>query len=509
MSRITPILLSAALLLPLASGDAPDALTAQEARAHGAHVSADVAVLKLLADANGRPPPQFELESPVLRVEADQAERVVETVQRTYVNPTMEPSEHRNARVVGLSNGGEARWALDALSDSNPPMVTFSTSCVGLQPADRPSETTPAIVRRDDRPDRVADLAQTLLPASCNEPFTVTVAGAFRLSLWDWTARLDTADGTQTLETGIRPRSDGTGNEATETYLFVADGTLTLTLQDAPSAFYVHAPHVTADRISLRSAAGTLEGNPLRPGGQDVTLYNAEARLLGQGVGQPLHVTLPPGSTDLNPATTAPSSPIPAPAWTWPVLALAAILAALLVRQRPLIHDAHNTRRGRDTGSILPQTRRERRGRGYWVLAKLAHHAKRHRIALHYARRAHTLFPILPETRLMLATALSHRRRDAEALNHYLAAAGTLDNHRKKAQANLGAAISNAHLGQLGAALDRFALVAQLAPDLARKRLGHPTLLRLNDQPRFAAIRRSLEDQATPASRPPSEPDVA
>ncbi len=503
------------VFLPAASATSiTGQMTVESAELHEVAGTADLALLKFLS-GNGTLPASFHVQAESLRLELDQtAYSAVVDSERVDYDYTTTPSNHAQAVIASDPAGPKARWALESAPGREPPRVAVYSACVGVDPAPYGVAISATVVNRGERPDRSTSVADALRLRPCAET-TLTITGDFLLSIWDWDFRLNADDGGRVIETGVHPRSDGLGDQATEAYLYARNATLTTSIASDPAAFFAKDATLDAAAARLSNARGGLD-----LGGQGLTLAGDELDLQGDlrldldgtDAQTPYRVSID-GTTaharsDGQPLTIqAPAAPVGTPLALFWLLGVAIVAAGFAVRVRPLVHDGRNARHGLDIGSILPQSRRERRGRGYWVLAQRAFAAKRPRRALHYAKRAYALFPMLPETHLMLAKALVSRGRDTEALPHFLAASGILTDPDKRAEANFGAAVTNLHLGFPDAAMDRMFNVLDLAPDWAAEHLDLSLFESLQGNPRYPELRVRFKALASPWES--FEPDAA
>lgn len=453
-------------------------------------------------DVNGTPlaEPGFRLESPQAIVTTYRAPVWAADVD---VGANEEPVHDGSVVLEGVEARPLKHLWITPLGRHQEPVARIDhQTCTTIQPPQAESDVRDPMVDRS-RPDIVVRTQDTVQVASCMEAVLV-IEGDLSMVLWEWDVDLNG----ERVRSGVDDSAPGTGistgtgaGSADELVVEAHNATLSVPLTPETYALYLSDVRLDAQKLYLTGVQGTLPGvlDPVE--GQDVELVgNYAVSVEPQGAQQPFVASMA-GQTVIATAdgrllsTATPEAPASQNAAILWIAAGVAVLGVVVAAWgvRPLHHERVNRRVGGDQGSIRAETRRERRGVGYWVLARLAHHAGRRRLALLYARRAYALFSLLPEIRLMLATALSYRRRDDEALHYYLAALASLTAPRKLAQAALGVAVSNVRLGNEDAALDYCWEAAQFAPDYAANRLGRPVFLVLRSHPRFQELRRAVE----------------
>lgn len=407
------------------------------------------------------------------------------------------------ATIQGREGRPSLHLWITPLDRQNAPLATISHfSCTNIHPPLSSSDSRLPSVNRS-RPNVMAHTNDAANLESCVDA-ELRITGNVSMVLWEWDVDLNG----ERVRSGVDDSAPGTGvstgtgaGSADELVVEARNATLTIPLTPETYRLYLSDVRLEAQNLHLTDVRGTLPGvlDPVE--GQDVELVGSYAvSVESQGAQQPF-VAFMAGQTAIatadghflsTVAPGAPGSPNKAALWAAAIVVVLGVVAVAW-GVRPLHHERVNRRVGGDQGSIRAETHRERRGVGYWVLARLAHHARHRRLALFYARRAYALFSLLPEIRLMLATALSYRRRDDEALHHYLAALASLPVPRKLAQAALGAAASNVRLGNDEAALNYIWEAVQHAPDYVANHLGRPAFLVLGNHPRFKEIQRAAK----------------
>ncbi len=264
------------VFLPTASATSiTGQMTVDSAELHDIEGAAQLVSLKFLAD-NGTLPTGFHVQAESLRLELDQtAYSAVVDSERVDYDYTTTPSNHAQAVIAPMPSGPEVRWGLEAAPGREPPRVAISSACVGVDSATFDTVASTTVVNRAERPDRSTSVADALRLRPCAET-TLVITGDFLLSLWDWDFHLNADDGGHVIETGVHPRSDGLGDQATEAYLYARNATLTTTIDSDPAAFFVNDATLDAAAARLFNARGALD-----LGGQGLTLAGDELDLRG------------------------------------------------------------------------------------------------------------------------------------------------------------------------------------------------------------------------------------
>ncbi len=474
--RTTPPLLALLLLMaPLANAsEIAGKITVESAVVHDAQGSMGLVSLKFLAN-NGTTPSGFRLDAESLRIELDQTEYSVTLGQeRVDYSAATTQSQHSKTRLQGGSQGMDTRWVLESVEGSSPPLLAASTSCVRLDSSPRSLETSHPVVNRAERPDRRTPVADAIRLRPCGET-SITVTGDFVLSLWDWDAQLQSDSGTHLIDTGVHPRSDGVGEQATEAYLFAKNAVLSLSIDSDPAAFFVQNASLDAATTRLSGARGDLRlDESTLPLTGDVVEIDGQVQIQfqGQGTNTPLQADLegsatvaPLGATPLtiNAPTTPGTSPV-----AWIVLSLALLAAPLVAR-----HTAWPIMVGRlqyfTSGYALdvgPRTIRERIGAGWSLLAERALDKDQWSKARRYAHRANRLFPVLPNAPFILAGVANRLGEYDRAIRFFQETLRLARTRQRRAYALCGAASAQLSLGEQNRAT-AYRLLAQARQESA------------------------------------------
>lgn len=402
--RLAPFLV-VLLVLPLASAGGGGTLQAHSVALLQAEGSeAELAVL--LRTAGLDTPAAFELRASSLRVETDQRALWTDAAG-TPVSSSR--TDHGGARLVGQAARPDGRLFVvphgDVLTLEAP-----EASCGRAEPA--PQERFVYVPRLAGRTGLSVPLAGAVAWAPCTDA-AVTLHGDLLLVLWDWDARLTSDQGTSALRSG---RGDATGGDAGAREQFLFARNATLALPAGRQTAYVENLTATADSVRLGGAEGRLDGSTVDG---DLRLSGrVEVLVQGRGAGEPMAVTV---DGTLHDALVG-GMPLGASAgglsW-WPWL-LAGAGAVGVVRVRPHLHYLHAERTGGELGSLVPQTLRQRRAVGLWIMARGAEGRRWFRACHRRATRANDLFRPFPEAQFTRAVAAAALGRHADAMTDFI-----------------------------------------------------------------------------------------
>jgi len=182
---------------------------------------------------------------------------------------------------------------------------------------------------------RVGDALLLTAPAAVQ----MSVQGNFDVALWDWDVVVQSPGGGRNLPSGpwtadvVAPAGVqvlGRGG-ANETYLHVENGTLSLTLPQAPDSSVFLGPTSIEGTLTLTGAHGTLEG---QAGTQEVSgtlrLDGAHATTMADAGAVALILSEPPAGGDLNGKSLAFAAPGRSTSWLLfaPLLAIVPVAGA-------------------------------------------------------------------------------------------------------------------------------------------------------------------------------------
>lgn len=414
--------------------------------------------------------PAFRLQAEFLHLESDHTDLSLYTTAAAYYHDVKTSTvSHDDAVVEGTTHHDGYQFSVWPITDTPPIVHLPEKRCASISPSSEPTVNRIARIRFDYRPPNVASTFLSPVWSGCDDA-SATVTGDFLLRLWQWDAEL-TADGeTRPLPSGWHslegaPQTVDTtplAGQATERFLYAYNATLTIPRLTGNYAAYVEEADVVVSAFQIQEATGAVDG-PRR-----VEMEGQEAYLQGdltlhvRSTGEALAIIL---TGDLDEAhldgVAATLTPAPLlPGGTGPVLlsllAVATVLGlvGLAWHQAPLLAYRLNRVLGGAQGSLAPATRRERRGAGHWVLSRVGNHVGWHRRSLRHAIRAHRMFPLLPEAKLMVAVASSHLGRHETALVDFADAYTRLRSPTARAMTACAAAEASCRLGD---------------PDLARE----------------------------------------
>ncbi|MEA3204208.1 MAG: hypothetical protein QOI63_1888 [Thermoplasmata archaeon] len=388
-----------------------------------------VALWQEQAASDAAASPAFTLRAGRLRVETDRADLAVpNAVTPLQVNPATDPpARHANAVVQGTALAAGYRWTLLATDPADPPRVTATGAC-----AQGHAATHDTLVRQPrvnlQRGATSRDLSHAL-SWSCLEGAQVEATGNFTLSLWAWNATVDSGAGRAELRTGDGPAADPGGRirSQAEAYLVAQDATLTLALEGTGYLLYTGAgTQLAAGSLGLQHANGRLESAGVATdvrGGAVALEGPARLLLAGAGTGQPFAARLEGEASRLavdgRLLTLATTTTTTAPAALLPLASVLGLLGLALVAA-----EARRARLGRvaawGAGARLltpPATWRERRGMGFWALARQAALDSRVRRAQRHVQRALRWFPASLDANLLDAALLIKRGEHGVALH--------------------------------------------------------------------------------------------
>jgi hypothetical protein len=371
--------------------------------------------------------PAFTLRASLLRLETDRADLALPNpVAPVQVNPTTgPPSSFPNAEMQGTALAAGYRWTLLAADPADPPRLTATGACAtGHAAAHDHLVRRPLVNLR--RPEAARDLSRTLA-WSCLEGAQLEVRGNLTLSLWAWNATVQSDAGRVELRTGDGPSGlpDPSGRSASqaEAYLEARDAVLTLPLEGSYLLYTGPGATLSASRLSLEQASGRLESPAGRADlhGSTLAVEGRPARLglAGSGAGQPFAAQLQDAHSLAADGRLLTLTAAAMPASALPLLLALGGLGFLVAAA-----EARRARLGRaaawGAGARLlspPATWRERRGTGFWALARQAALDSRVRRAQGHVQRALRWFPGSLDAGLLDAALLIRRGDYAVALH--------------------------------------------------------------------------------------------
>ncbi|MCA1810682.1 MAG: hypothetical protein LC623_01565 [Halobacteriales archaeon] len=433
-SLLPTLALALLLLAPVATAGTSrlqGLLEATGAVAHAARVEGPlVALWQEQQDLLGaQASPAFTLRAPLLRVETDRTGVApVNPVNPIRVQPTTDPPRtYADAVVEGTANAAGYRWTLLATDPFDPPRVTVASPCAQAHPATRDAVVRQPLVNLQ-RGAAARDLTHAV-GWGCLDGAAVEVAGNFTLSLWAWNATLESASGDTDLRSGDHPSwaPDPSGHVRAreELYLVATGGTLSIPALCASGALLYTGSGSTLVTRSLlvQVASGRLDaaGHLVALRGNSVGVEgDAALGLWGAGTGKPFAATLDGEAASVSvdgaavALVTAPRLPAAAQPVAWALGLLVVLWGAAEARRARLGRDA-----SWGTAPLLaqPLTWRERRGTGFWALARDAATASRLRSARRRVRQALRWFPDSTDARLLEAAILVKRGDYAAALD--------------------------------------------------------------------------------------------
>jgi hypothetical protein len=238
--------------------------------------------------------PQYHLTAEHLRLETDDADAAVSAspaVRLLALYPQTHPSDHDLPNLQSAQARDSYRLTVLPIAGAPAPMFHASGHCSRLAPSDAQTLERSPLVRYSRGPLQ-ADTASAMSWTSCDQGTSIIVQGDFLLVLWELDARLESSEGTRDLESGRRPSDQvpsdvpytGHFGRASEQYLFIRNGTLSLDLFGQNPRTYLEQSRVDVqgtirlfDTRGLFSWGNTrinLEGNQVALQGHPVLQVN-------------------------------------------------------------------------------------------------------------------------------------------------------------------------------------------------------------------------------------------
>jgi len=494
MNRVLPALLLI-LAVPAAPAAGPD-LTATEVHVlDGTRMEAHPVVL--VREGATASTHDFLLTADALRVETDEREAEL-LVAGTEAHTVVE--HHRRAVLEGVSLRYGARLFV----------VPGEGATVSMDPPDC-AEASPPVTdtrvhapRVGARPAVEVSLATAVAWRPCTDA-NVTLRGDLLVVLWSWDARLTSDQGTTLLDSGRGDAAEGDVG-ARERFLFARNATLTL--PPARQTLYVEDLLAMAGTVRLSDAAGELDG--ARVDGDLSLAGEVEVLVQGRGAGRPMAVTV--GGAIDRALLDDRSLAVPGDGWGgWPLLATGVGLVGIvgLQRVRPHLHYLHAERTGGELGSLVPQTLRQRRAVGLWIMARRAETRRRYRTSRRRASRANDLFRPFPEAQFTRAVAAAELGHHADAMTDFLDLYHRYDEPMGRAAAACGMAQQCCRLRKWDVGQEWLLMAAAESLQYAQRATRSPEFDHYDGEAWFDALRRG-EDvvSASGRSRPSADPSI-
>lgn len=421
---------------------------------------------------------EFRLHADNLRIETD--ERAVQLFA-VGTEPRTRVEHHRDVRMEGAAMQAGARLFVVPADGSRAELG--GPGCSRVVP---PSVTNRVHEPRvDGRPIIDVSLSATVAWTPCTNA-TVTLHGDMLLVLWSWDAHLTSDQGTSMLQSGQGAPAEG-DPAAREQFLFARNATLTL--PPARQTVYVEGLTASTGVARLSSAAGWMDG--ARVDGDLSLSGDVEVLVRGRGVGQPMSVAVG-GTVD---EALLDSVALVAPAdgsWRWWPYLLAGLGVVGIVRVRPHLHYLHAERTGGELGSLIPQTLRQRRAVGLWIMARGAEGRRWFRSCRRRANKANDLFRPFPEAQFTRAVAAAALGRHADAMTDFIDLFHRYDEPMGRAAAACGMAQQCVRLGKLGGGQEWLRMAAKASFEYAHQASLSMDFDAYVGEPWFDALRRGV-----------------
>lgn len=368
----------------------------------------------------------FLLNASQLRVETDEAETVLRSGeaeaplvgQPFSSGPQVE--EYREATVTGLINRPGYRMMVLPI-EGGTAGIEFDTQCSTIRPSDNSLITKAALA--SNRTDFEIDADSSLLWGTCQENDGMAhIYGSFLLVLWEWDARLTSADHhPRELQNGHQEHPvTGTNSEpvssSREHYLYAKDAQLSIPVKSSTFRLYAEGTNVQTDEggiITIENAGGTVEtrlDQATLSGSQTVEIQGAVSLMAkGQGANNRFHASLG-GETDsllvdgvpLDSRTVYPAIQLVDLALPSVLVALAVLLPLGVAAANYRIRVAFQQLKELDSQFLDPEadrTWRTRKAAVYFSFAKIALSQNKSGKASRYARKACRLRPEISQYR--------------------------------------------------------------------------------------------------------------
>jgi hypothetical protein len=431
-------------LVPTASATANlhGQFTASSAQAEGSN-SVQGPLVALFQDNNGgadtKTNPAFILAANSLRVETYYFDPTLYAGGFSiWAKPETSSETYQDAQVQGLQNRPGYYWDVFSLGLGGAGIGIDST-CSDLAPSSQAQVERVSQVDYPAAPDKklTASTANALSWTQCSGASSIKVTGNFVLMLWEWDATLHADGQDHPLPSGQShsaydpadtPETTNVVSYDRQRYLYVENGTLTASMDGSNYAAYLgpDAQLHTDSGLLFKGATGRLtEGTQITDLASSTVLVQGRMDLQARGTdtSQPFQGSLAGTAQEINvdgkafAAVTA-ASPFGSSGWAYAVGALAFVLVAATIawESRPWLAYRRFVREEPAGGFMPPQTWRQRRGAGYWALAREAFLKGRHQRSIHHSQRSERLFPGSLDAQVVRAFAFSKMERTQEAL---------------------------------------------------------------------------------------------
>jgi len=386
------------LLVPLVAAEASPLSASQ---IHAENAQAQGPFLALVEQSGATPvDPAIHFTTTEVQIQIERGNPDVSTLVNYQPNPTNTSSNYQDAAFEGTSAGSDAQWALFALQDGTEAHAQLD--CMTVTP-----KASVTIARDSHVPTRhdfdhiIRQTSNALQTTSCGNN-VLHLQGDFVLMLWDWNATLTTATSSKTIATGHQSETPASViGQDTQLVAFLHHATVTVPLSGSFALYFENRLALQASSLTMEQATGNLFGQTF----QQATLRITGALDVAVQSSQGTLAVTPTGiqSANLN-GELLQARPRQSSGFAWDLLVVPAFVA-IAAWQAPNLLSFAARRFGVHVGNTPPQSYRERRAQGFWLIGRWLQHQGRNRLATRLAHRAMHAAPNVPDHPILAAVA--------------------------------------------------------------------------------------------------------